>query len=222
MNVAIGIITLIVWLRVFFFIRIDSKYGPIIISIGYMSVDVIKFLFFSFIILFGFTIFFTGMLSNYEQQYSSTITSAFNLFQALSIGLPFIPGDNVNIGLRFANLVGIIHFIAMPLIMWNILISIMGSTFSKYKSRADKEHRYIIAETRILFQEGITLPVFNIFFLCGVCCIEKLKRKKKIEKIKGLELIHGMINAFHKEYITEDFFKKDQRWVVESQDDENY
>jgi len=215
MRVYVSTITVLVILRCLFLIRVNSKYGPVIISIAYMSIDVLRFLLFSFIILFGFTIFFLGVLSNYDPTYANSVTAGFTLFKALSAGLSFEPGQNINISTRVANLVVILHFIAMPLIMWNILISIMGSTFSKYKEDAEKEHRYIIAETCVRYQSFLFLPVITIFTAiitplfacCGMNIFDY--------DCKDFELYNIMIQHFKDEHIKDStFWDRHKTWTL--------
>jgi len=173
---AMAVICLLTWVKIFYFLRMGSDLGPIIIAVANMLGNFAIWLSLSVGVLLGFTQYFTVVYGPYEQNFIQYTDAAFSLLQSQFGQYSF--ADNTSFIRIFTNLMLIGYLFLMIIILVNLLIAMMAQSLKASYRVAFQHHCHIIAELVHHYQKVYIVPPFNIIqFVFDIYNIATKKKK---------------------------------------------
>jgi len=162
---AYGFFTLWACLRLMVYLRQLKATAPLIVSIKIMiQKDIFNFLILSALVLMGWSIIMTQLLNGSTFEYRSIPASLNTLLRAGLGSFSYVDtgsGGN-SVTENFANIMLALYSLVVLILLINMLIGMMGSTYSSIQDDAVCHWGFSLAQSLLYYELGLWVPPFNI------------------------------------------------------------
>eukprot|EP01125_Pyxidicula_operculata_P017287 TRINITY_DN6052_c0_g1_i1.p1 TRINITY_DN6052_c0_g1~~TRINITY_DN6052_c0_g1_i1.p1 ORF type:complete len:1100 (+),score=275.09 TRINITY_DN6052_c0_g1_i1:3-3302(+) len=163
-RVAYGFFTLWAYIRLLQYLRFYRTTGPLIIAMKEMISDVINFLFLFVVVMMGWSIIMSQLVSSLVYEYKNVGSSVFTLLKAGIGGGDFIDVNSGGASLNqdIANVFFALYLLLSIILLINLLIAMMGSTYDRIQEEALGEWGFEFTQAVLFYEKPVWIPPLNI------------------------------------------------------------
>jgi len=160
LKVALSIFTILAWIKAPFYLTISDRLGPIIVAITRMGRDILMFLILAVVFLVGFSQMFTYFQNELNETYVTIGDTLLTLLAMSLSSINFFTGVN-GVNAAISNFFLIIYLLLIRILLVNLLISMLGTTYQVSIEEGIQISRGTLVELYLQYKKSYWVPPFN-------------------------------------------------------------